>query len=311
MPDQENTTQTPPVPASAVALSDHAEDVLADTIGHELELSVDESGAPLKTVQQVLHEIGDDKDELSITLEYGTGESGVDQASWEIEVTSLQRAFMRQHKQQEIDALSKQIKDEIKVLRSRADSDWVDRTSELRSLLKVFEQPQVARQVVDDYQHRIFGRDKYLAYLEAVLAHKDEGKLLNASSNLRQVAQQLEADHDALIDPSGVDNTALADMIIAHDSDIDVLSRELERNISSARFRREIGLAARISDIINEEYIKKYKLWAHSFDLNMREVLATERSANNGSISDKARRQLKDMLEEGATQINQLLQVIQ
>ena len=314
MPDQTTTDQTQTIasPAkSGVPLSDHAEDVLADAVGHEIELVSDENTVPLKNVQQVLAEMVNDKDELAITLEYGTGESGVDQASWDIEVTTLQRAFMRKQAHEEVDALSKQIADEIRVVQGCVDSEWIERTAEFRELMKLFEQQNVSRQEIDDFQHRVFGRDEYLKYLESVLAVSDIRKLLNAAGNLKQVTQQLESDYNDLIDPTKVDNNALADAIIGAEGDIDALSLELERDYSSAVFRRNLVVSQKFIDIINEDFLKSYKLWAHSFDLNMREVLATEKSATNGPISEKSRDQLKDMLQSGADQINQVLRAVQ
>lgn len=292
------------------SLSDKAENLLATAVGHDLELSIGDQTAPLKTVKQVLGEMIHDQEELAITLEYGAGESGVDQASWEIEVTTLQRAFMRKQKHHEISDLSKQIAKEVAIVRSRVDETWIDKTTELRSLMKLFEQAQVSRQDVDDYQHRIFGRDAYVTYVDSVIAGTDQGKLLNAVGNLTQIAQQLNIDHSKLTNPSGANNSDLAEAIIQANGDIDALAHELERDMPSAVFRRNIAIADRISSILSEEFLKRYKLWAHSYDLNIREVLATEKSATNGRVSDKSRDQLKEMLRTGADQINQLLQVI-
>ena len=208
MPD--NPPQTP-APATAtpdpqvkddVPLSDHAEDVLAEAVGHGVELVNDADNVPVKTVKEVLTDMVGDKDELSITLEYGTGESGVDQASWEIEITSLQRAFLRKQKHSEIDQLSNQILGAIKTVRAAVDGEWADQTRELREMMKLFEHPDVDRQQIDDYQHRIFGRDTYLGYIESVQKGTDAGRLFNAAANLKQVAQQLEVDLNSLISPA-------------------------------------------------------------------------------------------------------------
>ncbi len=299
-----------PVPAHALALSDHAEDVLADAVGHSIQLVSDEKGLTTKTVAQVLSEMVDKPDELAITLEYGTGESGVDQASWNIEITALQRAFMRMQKQSEITALNKQLEAEFVVALKAVDPEMTERTQEFMSLVKLFERPQVTRQEIDDYQHRIFGRDTYLNYLESVLSGTDPRRLFNAASNLKQVAQQLEADFHELVDPEKIDNEALAQKIIDVGGDMDKLAIELERDYASAVFRQTLLKANNITNILSQDFLKQYKLWVHSFDLNMREVLATEKSATNGPISKKYHQQLKDLLANGKEQMNQILEVI-
>jgi hypothetical protein len=311
-PPQEDQSQPVATAAksAAVPLSDHAEDMLAEAVGHDLELVTDEQEKPLKNVKEVLTEMIADKDELAITLEYGTGESGVDQASWEIEVTSLQRAFMRKQKAAEVDLLASKLSDQIAATKGCVDNAWIERTGEFRDLMKLFEQPNISRQEIDDYQHRIFGRDEYLNYLESVLDVTDIRKLMNAVGNLNQVAQQLEEDYKKLIDPTDVDNSALADEIIAAEGDIDALSIEYERDFASAILRKNLTLAAQFTDIINPEFLKEFKLWAHSLDLNIREVLATEKSATNGRITDKSRDQIKDMLSSGAGQVNKILQAV-
>ena len=308
MPDQ--TQDNSKVEPSKAPLSDHAEDVLAEAVGHELHLADDAQTAAQKTVKQVLAELVGDRDELAITLEYGTGESGVDQASWGIEVTSLQRAYMRVQSHETIDKFSKQISDEVKIAQQRASTDWADRTVELRSLIRLFDQARINRQEIDDYRHRIFGQNTYLGYIESVMELKDEGKLLDAVSNLKQVSEQLAIDYEQLVDPAKVDNNALAGAIIEAEGDIDKLSVELERDYPSALFRRSVDVAAEFLSVVNVEFLTEYKMWAHSLDLNIREILATEKSVSNGQISEKAHKQLKEMLNSGEDKVLAIIKAI-
>jgi len=308
MPDQ--TQDNSKVEPSKAPLSDHAEDVLAEAVGHELHLADDAQTAAQKTVKQVLAELVGDRDELAITLEYGTGESGVDQASWGIEVTSLQRAYMRVQPHETIDKFSKQISDEVKIAQQRASTDWADRTVELRSLIRLFDQARINRQEIDDYRHRIFGQNTYLGYIESVMELKDKGKLLDAVSNLKQVSEQLAIDYEQLVDPAKVDNNALAGAIIEAEGDIDKLSVELERDYPSALFRRSVDVAAEFLSVVNVEFLTEYKMWAHSLDLNIREILATEKSVSNGQISEKAHKQLKEMLNSGEDKVLAIIKAI-
>lgn len=308
MPDQ--TQDNSKVEPSKAPLSDHAEDVLAEAVGHELHLADDAQTAAQKTVKQVLAELVGDRDELAITLEYGTGESGVDQASWGIEVTSLQRAYMRVQSHETIDKFSKQISDEVKIAQQRASTDWADRTVELRSLIRLFDQARINRQEIDDYRHRIFGQNTYLGYIESVMELKDKGKLLDAVSNLKQVSEQLAIDYEQLVDPAKVDNNALAGAIIEAEGDIDKLSVELERDYPSALFRRSVDVAAEFLSVVNVEFLTEYKMWAHSLDLNIREILATEKSVSNGQISEKAHKQLKEMLNSGEDKVLAIIKAI-
>jgi ABC-type branched-subunit amino acid transport system ATPase component len=116
-----------------------------------------------------------------------------------------------------------------------------------------------------------------------------------------------------LFGPMGVGKSTLAaklaDAIIAADGDIDKLSHEIERDYSFAVFRRSLAAADLFYKTISLEYLKQYKLWAHSFDLNLREVLATEHNIH-GPISNKAREQLRDMLAAGAEQVNAIVRVL-
>ncbi len=313
MPDENNPVSSQPAAQRAsddVPLSEHAEDVLANAIGRSVELDSASADPPVKTVQQVLTELIGNKEELVITLDYGAGESGVDQASWDIEMTSLQRAYLRKKRADKIDQLSNQLLGAIKTVKAAFDDDWAEKTRELGNMTKIFDRQDVTRQQVDDLQHRIFGRDAYFNYLDAVLSSRDEKRLFNAASNLRQVAQQLEVDYEALIDPSNIDNNELADEIISRDGDISALSRELERNYTAAVFRRNLASIEAINYALSEDFLKQYKLWAHSFDLNLREVLATQQSAINGQISEKAQTQLREMLQAGAEQIHAVNAVI-
>lgn len=309
VPTSPSRTIASPPSVDDLALSEHAEDVLAQAVGHELELINDGTSAPLKTVKQVLTEMVDDRDELAITLEYGTGESGVDQASWDIEVTRLQRAFQRRQKSKQIAQLAQQLEDAVRNTKTHVGGDWFTQTLEIRNLMKDLQQDQIQYELVNNYQKRIFGRETYLSYIEAVLAGTDQLKLLNAAANLSQIAKQLEADYQALIDPALIDNSALADAIIATDGDIDKLSHEIERDYSFAVFRRSIAAADAFYQTISIEFLKQYKLWAHSFDLNLREVLATEHNTH-APITDKAREQLRDMLAAGAEQVNAIVRVL-
>ncbi len=311
-PLQDNSTQTATAPSSKhdVSLSDHAEDVLADAAGHGVELISDAENVPEQTVKEVLSELIGDMDELVITLEYGAGQSGVDQASWDIEVSALQRAFLRKQRAEEIGRLSDQLEDEIYQTREAIDAEWIERTLEFKALIKAFDGPEMSRQQVDDFQHRIFGRDSYLGYVDSVMNGSDEKRLFNAAANLKLMSQQLESDVEEMTNPEHADNNQLADAIIRAGGDIDILSKELERDFPSAQLRVNMTHVQEITDVINEEFLKQFKLWAHSFDLNLREVLATEKSATNGPVSEKAQAQLKDMLQSGTEQIDAIMEVI-
>lgn len=292
-------------------LSSHAEDVLADTVGHEVDLQSDPSNTPPKTIKEVLTEIVGDKDELVITLEYGTGESGVDQASWGIELASLQRAFVKKQKTAELNALSERISTDLRSVIGKIDKNWAVQTSGFSTVQKIFQRSIVTRQEVDDFNHQIFDGGSYLGYLESVLSGKDEGGLLVAASNLSKHVKEIEIERAEMCSPANVDNNQLADAIIAVQGDIDKLSIELERDMAPAILRRNLARASRVSNMLTVDALSQYKLWAHSFQLNVREVLATERSAVDGRISDKSRDQLREMLAVGEDQVTNLLQISQ
>lgn len=318
MPDQppqittDNVTnkQDPsPIVSTHAPLSDHAEDILAESVGHELDLDNDADNTPPKTVKEVLTEMVDNREELSITLEFGAGESGIDQASWEIEVITLQRAFVRKQKTAELNILAQSIKTDTRAVFGKLDQNWIAQTTELKSGLQIFEKAAVTRQEIDDFHHRIFAGGTYLEYLEGVLNGTDDNGLLDAARNLSTHVKQVEVQRAELVNPANVDFDQLTDAIIAVRGDIDKLSIELERDMPSAVLRRNLGNASHLAAIINIEFLKDYKLWAHSFNLNIREVLATERSATNGPISDKYRDQLKEMLLAGEKQISAILEL--
>jgi hypothetical protein len=307
----QTTTQTTVSNATTAQdpLSNAAEEYLAHNISALIGAPVSSEIGP-KSVKEVIAEMAaTDIDELSIALDFGPGESGIDQVSWNLEVNTLKRAFAKKQASSVINQNATMLKQKISDVKAVFDASWVQKTEQIEQFSRRVEST-ISRQQLDDFQHLVFGHGEYEAYLEASI-------IQGAGNNVRKTLEEfhvfisgIEKSIEEAINTADVEYQLLAKAIIENDGDIDKTVHNLEKNAAIAEYTTTLESAKEVMDVLSQDSLNDYRRWSYGLDLNIREILATEKSVGSEELTEKSLFQLRDLFEAGKDRLMKLLGVI-